>query len=122
MYEVPTRTERQPCRGLVHDDGAVVTHTGLSVITRGHLMDVVRYEVAKVAVVRVIPVDSNPLQVDLWDLKVAADTFAERVGRLLGSEWDVVGWEPPHTPETNAVQSPKGKVAGYIDEPWRTGI
>ena len=118
MYEVLTRTDRRSRRGHhVHDDGAVVTHTGLSVITRGYMIDVVRDTAAKVAVVRVVAVDADhpPPQVDQQDLKVAADTFAERVIRYLGSEWNVVRWEP----QVNEAQP--NRVAGYISEPWRTG-
>ena len=121
MYKVLTKTDRRSRRGHhVTDDGVVVTHTGLSVITRGYLIDVVRYEVAKVAVVHVAAVDeSKPPQVDQRDLKVAADTFAERVSRSLGAGWDVVKWNPP---STGANTEQKDKVVGYISEPWRTGV
>ena len=66
MYEVPTVTDRRSRRERhVTDDGAVVTHTGLSVITRGYMIDVVRDTAAKVAVVRVVAVDADhPPQVD----------------------------------------------------------
>lgn len=120
MYEVLTKADRRANRRVVPDDGVVVTHTGLSVMTRGHLIDVVRYEVAKVAVIRVVVVDRTASQADPQDLKRAADTFAERVRRSLGQDWDIVRWEPAD--EQQAPVPLKGKVAGYIDEPWRSGV
>ena len=111
MYEVSTiELTGLKQRGIpTHNSGAVVIHTGLSVVTScGHVIDLVRDTATKTATVRVTRPDHALPESD-HSLVEAANMLAARAQRCLAG-WTVVRWAPPR------------KVAGYIDESWRSGV
>ena len=96
MYHVPTDTIKRYRSGIPTDNyGAVVIHTGLSVVTAcGHRIDLVRDASAKVATVRVRQIACAALGADECNVTEAADMLAERARRFLGAGWTVVPWKP----------------------------
>lgn len=68
-------------------------HSGLSVRVAGHLIELERDELAKVAVVVVKSVPVT--QVEVEAVRVAADLLAARARRFLGQLWTVESWQPP---------------------------
>ena len=91
-----TDTRNQNLRGvpLYEDDGAIVIHTGLSVITRGHLIEVVRDEDRRVATLHVSVIEGHLVTgVEGPDVQASADLLAQRARRFLGSRWKVLGWD-----------------------------
>ena len=81
---------------LVPPDGIIVINTGLSVTVCGHIVDLDRDELRRVATVRVSVIRGHTVTgLEQADVKAAADMLAEQAQRFLGIGWTVVRWEPP---------------------------
>ena len=110
MSYLPTGTALRQRRGIpTHNDGAVVIHTGLSVVTAcGHIVDIVRDPATKTATVCVKALAYIVPGSDQCDLVQAANMLAERARRFFGTEWTVVPWTPAPDPAL--------KTAGHIPQ------
>jgi hypothetical protein len=87
LYDYPPRDD--------DDGGVIVINTGLSVQVRGHLVDLVRDDVRRVAIVRVSTVGGyTATGLEQGDVRTAADLLAARAQRFLGHGWTVIPWTP----------------------------
>lgn len=77
-----------PCKGTI------VVNTGLSVRTCGHIVDLIRDNDRKTAIVRVRAIPGyKPTGDEIPSVKLAADLLADRTRRVLAN-WTVISWEP----------------------------
>lgn len=116
MYDVPTGLTNRK-RGIPnYNDGAVVIHTGLSIVTAcGHKVDLVRDASTKTATVRVQKIPHVVPGSDECNLVEATDILAERARRFLGAGWTIVKWTPRNTALEQPTTGPH-KVAGFKSE------
>ena len=93
-----TVTRRTRLRITRADEGSNVMaiHTGLSVTVCGHLIQLDRDDVTKIAQVVVSVINGHHVTgLEQEAVKTAADLLLRRAQRFLGGGWTVVGWKLP---------------------------
>ena len=109
MVHYKNRLARSTCDGLrllvggnyqsqtLKDARKMAIRTGLSKSVAGHLIELDRDTESKVATVTVRPDPkmrySDPTEIEIAAIKVAADLLAQQAKRFLGLEWTVVQWQ-----------------------------